>query len=1414
MSITTIHPTKTDTDSALMALSFQAPFLTTGPLVRLVPAAGVEAESLVLGILECTETGHTTVGFTADQPENFLAAAMVADPDNATTALKLVDHLRWTRRYAPIKAGKVKHQNETQAIKLSSTAPQLVPCFLEETARIFAQVGNKQYAKQLFGKARTFERNFNLAIDEARRQAVFTEFLVLDAVSAKEISAEVQRIMDQLEPQVALNQLHDLMLNVAKSGIPAYPNLLNDLKKLSLNAQLDPESEQIRFIAAYLRTNGYNNSPNSSLKKVLPLLKPALQVDPSLADILLTGCPRAWSIDTYVTVLQATGLWTELVADQKQFNEWLFSLFWHPNPRFFTPSNADLLSAIEHNAEYIEGEIPVLRQHFHLDYVEVLLATKATKVGKLFHASTSFLYWLHSGQKELINFRNSAMYQHLLFNLNPRDVLGRINKVLSFESATKLVTEWLESRILNTNSKDYHYYQRIATHLQSVSSTAEIFAAKLRNGTLAEYTWPAFEEVMAAIDPADIIAIIPCFPHIAVVCETSATLIDGTTVLSYDIPAVEKVESVYQLQEHILITYQPKGSYKWMCYWSGDQTVTDYPKQYRHSTTLGDSRIIDDTLQVGSQQLTSGATPTGNLSGSVLGTHPYYTTTGFHDDQITVLPSDTPLTTAEFSASLLSNSLPGLDTSFLNFDFSAANWKLKPNYAFYRPATPSTQDSPFGTHAGMLTGFIFENTAPDSHNRPGRWVSPLGCFETLNVYTSVIRRPGGGFWYLENDLQNNSVHLADHVSGTRIAPSLDSSGAEISLSRLPYLGFHQLSVRNEAASAALRSCSTDQAQELIDDPTKILAFVSGDETLAVAVAGILLEVAMENHALPASQTTNNSQPYLARMLIGFKDTSSAKIIAPPALSLKTTMLLERWSMHVSELGDVFNTALELSNPKPHSRRVNAFANKFDSPVRLIAKEKLVLAKLAAPGIPISVVRELVQLFHWMAEIGLLGKYHRGYFSDDRATLDQRWQQNIAIMQQDWNPDRPEWGSIAIWDPEIVADPCAALNTPKNFVRQDQWFLPKEEFQFHLKATLDWHEENHNNRHAITKQLEKIGSQLASVTPLPPLVWQLLYSGIVTKTAYQTSYDSADCKRVGLTTTQARQARTIVQFVHYDFDQLQAASWHEGFLHDGPSVSAIKAAWQEFCGNFTITICDEDIAALNKLQPAYAPDPQLYFDTDSDLELVNSATRPFHIFTFLMVLTQTAIPKTAQAWNIANRIEQLTILQDPTLTFLSEGHLDDLLEYLKNGTTPLGTPQSPLVTAPETVAQVATELNLSEPAACYFLQLLTLISPTDALVKKWNGWKKQTLDAARSELLARQLVISDKRSGAGRSVFLPGNWLRKTHVAPATEVWKTHHYLWDGARPTIPGSPPLKPFSQLFPEVWHRYRSEKHALHLS
>lgn len=85
--------------------------------------------------------------------------------------------------------------------------------------------------------------------------------------------------------------------------------------------------------------------------------------------------------------------------------------------------------------------------------------------------------------------------------------------------------------------------------------------------------------------------------------------------------------------------------------------------------------------------------------------------------------------------------------------------------------------------------------------------------------------------------------LYDAATATEIETALTHTGTPHRLCWITRESLHFLQIRNKQASGRMCGCTNKQAQQLIDDPTSILAFADYDEILAAAIAGIIAEIA-------------------------------------------------------------------------------------------------------------------------------------------------------------------------------------------------------------------------------------------------------------------------------------------------------------------------------------------------------------------------------------------------------------------------------------------------------------------------------------------------------------------------------------------------------------------------------------------
>ena len=176
-------------------------------------------------------------------------------------------------------------------------------------------------------------------------------------------------------------------------------------------------------------------------------------------------------------------------------------------------------------------------------------------------------------------------------------------------------------------------------------------------------------------------------------------------------------------------------------------------------------------------------------------------------------------------------------------------------------------------------------------------------------------------------------------------------------------------------------------------------------------------------------------------------------------------------------------------------------------------------------------------------------------------------------------------------------------------------------------------------------------------------------------------------------------------------------------------------------------------------------------------------------------------------------DSLKWLDQQTIRALTEGHMDELIADLQQApdqeAAVAGNPYDPCVSEPELVTQVADTLSIPHDSARYFLQIAALPNPTDKNVRAWNGWKPKQLANAATPLVEQGLVVQENRR-AGRTRFLPGDWLPKTKLMPLMEEAKTPLYLiWNTPKPqpVVRGCPPLVPLPVLFHQAWDLHQQQ-------
>ncbi|MES0836183.1 hypothetical protein [Nocardiopsis tropica] len=160
--------------------------------------------------------------------------------------------------------------------------------------------------------------------------------------------------------------------------------------------------------------------------------------------------------------------------------------------------------------------------------------------------------------------------------------------------------------------------------------------------------------------------------------------------------------------------------------------------------------------------------------------------------------------------------------------------------------------------------------------------------------------------------------------------------------------------------------------------------------------------------------------------------------------------------------------------------------------------------------------------------------------------------------------------------------------------------------------------------------------------------------------------------------------------------------------------------------------------------------------------------------------------------------------------LGEG-FTSLAERVSSGKLPEGAREhDPAASAPGVLEEARAELGLSPDAARLYLQLLTLLEPTDRRIRAVNGWTPARHKKVQAELAATDLVLTAKRSRSGRSVFVPGPWTDAKAPNLPYEAWKLPLYDLGARRNRLPSGRQVRfhaarPLPDLFAEAWGRFR---------
>lgn len=1258
-----------------------------------------------------------------------------------------------------------------------------------------------------------------------------------------------------------------------RAGQQPYAYLSRDLRKVGAAAGLSAKEVDAQLFDGIVGLTAVLKAPGGFWKAARAPLAEWLRNNPDRGEAFLNDQPQEFSNEDWLEFLDEAGIWQRLIADEEAFLTWMQKVLGRSsyNLMKFSPrllGAIELLGDALHGTE-VQGAYSQLP----LEYIDALIAAGVTWTEAVDwkRNDVNWRGWAEqtSRTRDLEALVSHPEISKLAAkSLEAGFVSSSLDLLLEVSGAKELLSRYLDliaSRVVNAqgafaelalliNQSLVHLNdprlmelnpEAMKTMTAFDSQTALSWA--IRAGMLAELTWPAMEESVARLQaesPDKEIEFYHSHPDLIVVCGDQFEVISGSSVrITGKIPVGSRIESAFSVDDDVVFFYRPPSGWEIHVYWNGGtgQKASDSSGGYfRYG--LGVTFPVPDGRLTGSGLLKVGATDkhygVGELVCSLNSEQIY----NFDYRGGSLWLADTE----KFSDwEVKSKILPHLGLDEIGIALGAdsevgedGDNKLEPTIF---PAFSSTNDSLAGTYDGKH--FTIRSSSEDTYHA----MTPLGSFSAPTDFHYALNRPGGGVW-LSRDLT-----LIDAESGNNLSRH---SGH---LDKLPVHAVHQLQPRSSETSEVMRSCTPSDAKKLLDalqpEPERKVSSeaarvrpswdryrekeeVSSNINSAIGTSawkaateflnsedpvlvGAVVELAADSATLDLEFTR------LRNELISPDTKPENRQLTPQAAALFADLIdgnnYVAAYLDIRETSEALLTGLQTQETPVKQER----AIESSLPV-VIGHERALLGMLAAQISERPAVQELIELFREFTKSGLLCSGWRSVH-----VLENYLPWNTG----EWIDDALILGPRSYNGFELLVFGDRSTVSGHAVIDSNDQRISAEDFLAGLSAI--------ENNLANTREID--ADELAQKTTLTPEFCAYLLGGVTGRSnQWGSEFDeklNTLRETLGLGVTAFNSARTQLRSEPWTLLQTMFAALvpesDPAAVATHPDVAAMAAAWSNEVGDLGHRITEKQRSAVNR-----ATEPHTSNDEQRILRPLELHKEGYSAeFRFIAPLLTLAVnvrgddplrPFIAQQFETIKKFVEEHKAKNPYLKetdkvelgdsfdkigdyrnwhvtrVLTEGLLDDLIEDLKHPyESPAGHPLDPLVSAPETVAEIATTLDLSEDSARYFLQVLALTAPTDASIREWNDWKKKDIDAAATPLTDRGLLITAKRSGAGRTRFLPGGWLESTAGEKGFEVWKAPLYLlWKDAkvRPIVRTCPPFTPLPQLFSDAWARYQS--------
>ncbi|MCX4472641.1 hypothetical protein OOK41_20410 [Micromonospora sp. NBC_01655] len=534
---------KDDTVDTLTARRYAHPVLAERTVVRLVSGTLGEAEDLSMEFLGFARPERVAqVGVVRQQALGFPAWALVHDPANGHHALALVKEIERLARTARSRVGPAKDGFNALGERLARSVPHFLPTFYEEAGRAFLAADSVTYAASMFGRAREAERAYALTIDEERQHAVFLEFALAGALTAKALSNHARDLATRCEPSAAYDRFLRLCVERTLGGLPPYAAMHTDLRRLARKAGVDPVATDERVLRELLDAPAISRAPEAFWVAYRAPLARLAAADPALRGRLLGLVPEHCGDDVWLGVLEDAGATAALTepagsvpagADSPDGPAgWLRRFDEHRERRSWRTRNRHpgLLALVERMAGRLKSDgapVALCRKHdgVDLDLLDTCLALGVPVADPARAARYWVEQWLSDetdGRRDLVATAADprflpALREGVESQLQPgwrdenTDPTARVGKVIAVPGLRTALQSWLDTvadavarQGLPTLDSQLDRVGTVAcpagfaVNPEAVRRVVDhdlgpVLGRTLRAGLLDEYGWPALE---------------------------------------------------------------------------------------------------------------------------------------------------------------------------------------------------------------------------------------------------------------------------------------------------------------------------------------------------------------------------------------------------------------------------------------------------------------------------------------------------------------------------------------------------------------------------------------------------------------------------------------------------------------------------------------------------------------------------------------------------------------------------------------------------------------------------------------------------------------------------------------------------------------------------------------------------------